>query len=80
VPAYRLRVRPPIEPVVAALRRAAWVTSVEELPGHALRIVVGSLPEAERLMAGVLADSGASVVSLTPEAPDLEDVFLELTS
>jgi ABC-2 type transport system ATP-binding protein len=107
VPAYRVRLRGPVEPVVAALRGQDWVTAVDIVagPGAAdgpgvadrpgsgaagagaggagvglLRVGVRSLAEAERRLAGALASAGAQVVSLTPEAPDLEDVFLELTS
>ena len=45
-----------------------------------LRVGVRSLAEAEQHLAAVLAGCGARVVSLAPEAADLEDVFLELTS
>jgi hypothetical protein len=38
------------------------------------------LADAERSLVEVLAACGARVVSLLPEEPDLEDVFLELTS
>jgi hypothetical protein len=41
---------------------------------------VRSLAEAEKNLPGVLAGCGAQVISMAPEAADLEDVFLELTS
>jgi ABC-2 type transport system ATP-binding protein len=80
VPAYQVTLRSEIEPVAAALRDAAWVRSVEPGLPNALRVVVTSLADAEQNLAGVLAACGARVVSVVPEAPDLEDVFLELTS
>ena len=78
VPAYHVRLRGDAAPVAAALRAEPWVTAVEE-DGTDLRVRVRSLGEAERELAGALARTGAAVVSLGPEAADLEDVFLELT-
>jgi ABC-2 type transport system ATP-binding protein len=78
VPAYSVRVRGDAGPVAARLRQESWVTAVEEHEG-ALRVRVRTMAEAEREMAGALARSGATVVSLSPEAAGLEDVFLELT-
>jgi ABC-2 type transport system ATP-binding protein len=78
VPAYLVRLRGETAPVATALRAEPWVTAVEE-DGTELRVRVRSLAEAERGLAGALARAGAAVVSLGPEAADLEDVFLELT-
>jgi hypothetical protein len=36
-------------------------------------------PEAEVRLPGVLADANARVISLAPQASDLENVFLDLT-
>jgi ABC-2 type transport system ATP-binding protein len=80
VPAYRLRVRPPVEPVAECLRRHDWITDVQWRGREWLRIAVRSMAEAELGLPKVLADCGARVVSLAPQAADLEDVFLELTS
>jgi ABC-2 type transport system ATP-binding protein len=80
VPAYRIVVRAPLQPVTDTLRGRDWVTGVEPAGAESLRVTVRSLAEAERLLPGALADSGARVVSMAPLAPDLEDVFLELTS
>jgi ABC-2 type transport system ATP-binding protein len=80
VPAYRVRLRPPVEPAVNALRAAPWVTGVEQPVADELRVLVTALADAEAHLPAVLATSGARVVSLAPAAPDLEDVFLELTS
>jgi ABC-2 type transport system ATP-binding protein len=80
VPAYRIHLRPPIDGVAAALRAQPWVTGVEPDGPDTLRCNVSSLAEAESGLAGALGSAGARVVSLAPLAPDLEDVFLELTS
>jgi ABC-2 type transport system ATP-binding protein len=80
VPVYRLKLRPPIDGVAAALRARPWVTGVEPDGPDTLRCNVSSLAEAESGLPGTLAEAGARVVSLAPLAPDLEDVFLELTS
>ena len=79
VPAYRVLLRSDVAPAVASLRGADWVTAVQD-EGQALRVTVRALDEAELHLPAVLAAAGARVVSLAPEAPDLEDVFLELTS
>ena len=80
VPAYRIKLRPPTDGVAAALRALPWVTGVEPDGPDTLRCNVSSLAEAESGLPGALAEAGARVVSLAPLAPDLEDVFLELTS
>jgi ABC-2 type transport system ATP-binding protein len=80
VPAYRVRLRPPVEPVIEALRAQEWVTRVDQVGAQALRIGVRSLPEAELLLPKALASADARVITMSAEAADLEDVFLELTS
>ena len=80
VRAYRIQLRPPTDAVAAALRTQPWVTGVEPDGPETLRCNVSSLADAEAGLAGALAAAGARVVSLAPLAPDLEDVFLELTS
>jgi ABC-2 type transport system ATP-binding protein len=79
VPAYVVAVRPPAAPLAARLRDQGWVTGVEESNGR-LHVGVRSLAEAELQLPGVLADTGSRVISLAPQAADLENVFLELTS
>jgi ABC-2 type transport system ATP-binding protein len=79
-PAYLLRVRPPIEPVAAAIRAEPWATRVDDAGHGQLRIEVSSAAEAERGVVEVLARAGARLISFDPEAPDLESVFLELTT
>jgi ABC-2 type transport system ATP-binding protein len=78
-PSFLLRLRPPLDPVVAALRAEPWVRSAEMIGGSELRVEARSLDEGERELVGALARAGAKVVSLEPEAADLESVFLEIT-
>ena len=77
---YLVRLRPPIDQVVEALKLSGWVRSVEVLGSDQLRIEVTSVAAAEASMVRVLADAGAQVVSLEPEAVTLEDVVLEIVS
>jgi ABC-2 type transport system ATP-binding protein len=79
-PAYLVRVRPPLEPVAEALRAAQWASAVSDAGHGQLRVEVTSVADAERGIVEVLAREGARVISVDPEAPDLEAVFLELTS
>jgi ABC-2 type transport system ATP-binding protein len=78
--AYLVRVRPPLEPVAGALRAEPWATAVTDAGHGQLRVEVSSVPDAERGIVEVLARTGARLISVDPEAPDLESVFLELTS
>jgi ABC-2 type transport system ATP-binding protein len=80
IPNLLLRLRPPMDGAVTALQSALWVRSVEAVGSDVLRIAVHSVEEAERSLAGTLAGTGARIVSFTPEAATLEQVFLELTS
>ncbi len=77
VPRYVVRLRSGAAPVAAALRQRPWVTEVEER-GDLLRVGVDTLAHAEEQLPGALAEAGASVVSMSPEAASLEDVFLEV--
>jgi ABC-2 type transport system ATP-binding protein len=79
VPAYQVVLASPVEPVAERLRAQDWTTGVDQIAAGRLRVGVRSL-EAQVRLAAVLGVCGARVVSLGPEAPDLEDVFLELTS
>jgi ABC-2 type transport system ATP-binding protein len=79
-PAFLVRLRPPLDPVVAALRAEPWVREAEMLSGGEIRLEARSVAEGERELAGALARAGARVMSFEPEAADLEAVFLEMTS
>jgi ABC-2 type transport system ATP-binding protein len=80
VPAIRVRLRPPFDDVIEALRAQPWVTAVDRPAPDELRMQVDSLEAAERGLAGALATAGARVVSVGPEEVTLEQVFLELTT
>jgi ABC-2 type transport system ATP-binding protein len=78
VPSYRVHLRPPIERVAVDLRGLDWVTGVDRLGPDQIRVLVSNVADAERFLARALATSDARVVSLAPEQPTLEDVFLEI--
>lgn len=80
VPVYQVHLRSPAGPVAERLGDEGWVTTVDEVAPGQLRIGVRSLALAEQRLADVLAASGARVISVVPQAVELEDVFLELTS
>ena len=80
VPAFRLRLRPPGDEAISALRRAPWVRSVEAISRQELLIFVESVEAAEQHLAAALAETEVRIVSFGPEAATLEQVFLELTS
>jgi ABC-2 type transport system ATP-binding protein len=82
VPRYvvRLRTKADADAVAAALADLPWVHSATASDGAVVHVEVATLGEAERLLPGALAATGAPVVSLAPEAVSLERAFLELTS
>lgn len=79
VPQYRVRVRPPADGVARSLEQLDWVLRVDRAGADELRVSVTSLEDAEWKLAGALADAGARVVSIGPEAVTLEQAFLEVT-
>lgn len=79
-PRYLVRLRPPIEQTVEALRQADWVVAVNQLGPDQVRIEATSVAEAESSLAAVLAQAQAKVVSLVPEAATLEDVVLGIVT
>ncbi len=79
-PAYRLRLRPPLEAALAELRAEPWVRELVDEGHGAFRVEVTSIGAAEVGLAAVLARAQARLVSLEPAEADLEAVFLELTS
>jgi ABC-2 type transport system ATP-binding protein len=78
VPRYVVRLRAPLDAVVAGLKSVDWVREVAVLDPEQIRVTANSLVEAEAGLVAVLAELGAHVVSLAPEAPSLEDIFLEV--
>ncbi len=76
---WQVVVRPPSEPIIAALGATSWVSSVEELAPGELEFSAPDPGDVEANLAGVLAACGARVVSISPVRPSLEEVFLALT-
>ncbi|HEX6302448.1 MAG TPA: ABC transporter ATP-binding protein [Acidimicrobiia bacterium] len=79
-PSYVVRIRPPVQPAVEALKSKEWVTGIETTSADELLISVSSVEDAERHLTEALAGLGMRVVSFGPTAATLEDVYLELTS
>jgi ABC-2 type transport system ATP-binding protein len=77
-PQYLVRLRPPVEPVIEALRAMAWVEEVTQIHPEQIRVGAQDLDDLEAKLAATLASAGARVISLGPDAPSLEDVFLEV--
>ena len=78
VPNYLVRLRDPNDNVLESLRAESWVTGVERLLPDLIRVTATSIGSAEHHLAAALGQAGAVVVSVVPEAPSLEDVFMEL--
>ena len=78
VPNYLVRLREPNDIVLESLRAESWVAEVELLPPDLIRVTATSSSSAEHHLAAALGSAGAVVVSVVPEAPSLEDVFMEL--
>jgi ABC-2 type transport system ATP-binding protein len=77
---YRVRLRPPIDRAVGALESQPWVQQVVTAGDGEIRVSVTALEDAERHLPAVLASADARVVSIAPEAPTLEQAFLEVTT
>ena len=77
-PQYQVRLRPPVGPVVERLGVVPWIDEVTQLDPELIRVRGESRDVMEAQLVGALAAVEAQVVSLAPEAPTLEDVFLEL--
>ena len=78
VPSYLVRLRSPVEPVISALRAEDWISEVTTLDPEQIRVTASSVGEAEQKLVPALTAAEAVVVSLVPEAPSLEDVFLDI--
>lgn len=78
-PRWVVRCRPPTDAVAAALRARPWVTAVEQPTPDQVVVEVTDIEVAEQQLVAVLAEVGARVTSMAPEAVTLERAFLELT-
>jgi ABC-2 type transport system ATP-binding protein len=76
---YVVRIRTSSSTVIATLEAQDWVGSVVTAPSGDLRIDVRNLAAAEQNLVRVLAESGVPVISVAPDQPSLERVFLEVT-
>lgn len=79
LPRYVIRLRQPIESVVASLEHQEWIQQVELTGPDSVSVTVRTLADAESRLVNALAAAGARVVSFGPEAVSLERAFLELT-
>jgi ABC-2 type transport system ATP-binding protein len=79
-PAYRVVLLPPVDAVARTLSGEEWVTRVDRHGEAELLVAVASTDDAAHRLVRALAAADARVVSFAPEAPTLEDVFLELTT
>ncbi|MDJ0953654.1 MAG: ABC transporter ATP-binding protein [Acidimicrobiia bacterium] len=79
-PRYLVRVRASADDVAARLAAAEWIQDVTRIDRDLLRVTASNLEVMEEHLIPALAAAGAHVVSLAPEAPSLEDVFLEVVS
>lgn len=77
-PQYLVRLRPPVEPVLRALEKVDWIEAVAPVDPERIRVSGGNLAVLEAELVPALAAAGARVVSIAPDAPSLEDVFLEV--
>jgi ABC-2 type transport system ATP-binding protein len=77
-PQYLVRLRPPVAPVIEALRQVPWVEEVTQVHPEQIRVGAQDLDDLEINLAATLASAGARVISMGPDAPSLEDVFLEV--
>lgn len=77
-PRYLVRLRPPTQPVIDQLEEVDWIQDITVVDPELIRVTGKSLEVLETNLVPALAAVGAHVVSLSPEAPSLEDVFLEV--
>lgn len=78
-PAVLVRVRERSGDLAAALRAHDWVTAADPLDDRVVRVRVTEPGRAEHDLIAAVAAAGLPVTSMVPDAPTLEDVFLEVT-
>ncbi len=79
-PRYLVRVRAPVDGVLTQLGGADFIQDAVAVGPDQIRVTSTSLDVLESRLVPVLANAGVRVVSLEPEAPSLEDVFLEVVA
>ena len=79
LPRHVVRVRPPVDGIVDRLGAHSWVDMVQAIDEEHILVAARDLAVLEERLVGALAQADAHVVSILPEAPSLEDVFLEVT-
>lgn len=79
-PVWTIELRRNGRAVARALADVEWVQESTAVGRTTVRVEATSAEAAEAGMAGALHAAGARVVSISPESPDLESVFLALTS
>ena len=78
-PVWTVELRRGASAVAAGLQSLDWVTDSSSVGRTTVRVEATSAQAAERHLIGALHAVGARVVSITPQSPDLESVFLAMT-
>jgi ABC-2 type transport system ATP-binding protein len=78
-PAVLVRVRERCDELAAALRAEPWVAASDPLDDRVVRVRVTDPERAERDLIAAVAATGIPIISVAPDTPSLEDVFLEVT-
>ncbi len=79
-PAWRVVIRPPAGPLIAALSAEPWVRSVGETDPGRLTVDVADAEAAEISLPGILAACGARLVEVGRAGLTLQDIFFDLTA
>lgn len=80
LPVWTVELRQNARSVARALADVEWVQQSTAVGRTTVRVEATSADEAEAGLAGALHAAGARVVSISPESPDLESVFLAMTA
>lgn len=79
-PIWRVEVRRGASAIAAGFQSLDWVAESSAAGRTTVRVEATSADAGERELIGALHAAGARVVSITPESPDLESVFLAMTA
>ncbi|HUR49214.1 MAG TPA: ABC transporter ATP-binding protein [Acidimicrobiales bacterium] len=80
LPVWTIELRRNARSVARALAEVEWVRESTAVGRTTVRVEARSADAAEAGLAGALHAAGARVVSISPESPDLESVFLAMTA